>query len=134
MRPRSTARIFDPRRLTPFVVRSEPSVPHSLLTTFGGRMTWNSSDRRSRLPSDWESVRKRILGRDNRSCQLRLLGCIGTASEADHIVPNDDHSDENLRAACRSCHSKKSSAEGNNRQRQLRALRKRPTERHPGRR
>ncbi|WP_079868837.1 HNH endonuclease [Mycobacteroides abscessus] len=65
---------------------------------------------------------------------MRLLGCLVTASEVDHIVPGDDHSDGNLRAACRKCHAHKSSAEGNDRQRQLRALRKRPIERHPGQR
>ncbi|WP_078344890.1 HNH endonuclease [Mycobacteroides chelonae] len=95
-------------------------------------MSWSSSDRKHRLPPDWGAICKRILSRDNYTCRLRLLGCLDTASEVDHIIPNDDHSDENLRAVCRFCHSKKSSAEGHARQRELRARRKRPPERHPG--
>lgn len=95
---------------------------------------WAGSYRNLSLPPNWDEIRRRILDQDKLTCRIRLFGCLITASEVDHIEPGDDHSDENLRAACRSCHSKKSSAEGNNRQRQLRALRKRPTERHPGRR
>ncbi|WP_074367871.1 HNH endonuclease [Mycobacteroides abscessus] len=95
---------------------------------------WSGSSRNLRLPPNWGEIRRRILDRDNHLCRIRLLGCLGTASEVDHIVRGDDHSDENLRGACASCHARKSSAEGNDRKRQLRALRKRPPERHPGQR
>lgn len=95
---------------------------------------WSGSYRNLRLPPNWRDIRRRILERDNHTCQIRLLGCLVTASDVDHIVRGDDHSIENLRAACRKCHDRKSSAEGNDRQRQLRALRKRPIERHPGHR
>nr|WP_232785857.1 HNH endonuclease [Mycobacteroides chelonae] len=54
------------------------------------------------------------------------------ATEVDHIRRGDDHSTGNLRAACTWCHGRKSSAEGVSRKRELRALRKRPTDRHPG--
>lgn len=96
--------------------------------------SWSGSYRNLRLPPNWGEIRRRILDRDNYTCRIRHLGCLITASDVDHIVRGDDHSDENLRAACRKCHAHKSSAEGNDRQRQLRALRKRPVERHPGRR
>ncbi|AZV00493.1 HNH endonuclease [Mycobacterium phage ACFishhook] len=66
-------------------------------------------------------------------CEIGWSGCVVEATEVDHIRRGDDHSRANLRAACSSCHGKKSSAEGNARKRQLRARRKRPTERHPGR-
>ena len=68
-------------------------------------------------------------------CELRIEGvCVGWATEVDHINRGDDHSRENLRAACRRCHAKKSSAEGHARKRELRELRKRRVERHPGQR
>ncbi|WP_195167778.1 HNH endonuclease [Mycobacteroides abscessus] len=95
---------------------------------------WSGSSRNLRLPPNWGEIRRRILDRDNHLCQIESFGCLRAASDVDHIVRGDDHSDENLRAACSKCHARKSSAEGNDRQRQLRALRKRPPERHPGRR
>jgi 5-methylcytosine-specific restriction endonuclease McrA len=52
----------------------------------------------------------------------------------DHINRGDDHSRGNLRAVCWRCHAKKSSMEGHARRRELRELRKRPRERHPGER
>lgn len=96
--------------------------------------SWSGSYRNLRLPCEWQSIRRRILDRDNYTCQMRLLGCLITASDVDHIVRGDDHSDENLQASCTSCHAKKSSQEGNSRKRELRAKRLRPVERHPGRR
>ncbi|ASZ75439.1 HNH endonuclease [Mycobacterium phage Kimona] len=98
-------------------------------------MTWNTSDRRARLPADWEeNYRIPVLQRDGYRCQIRLRGCLGKATDVDHIRRGDDHSHRNLQAACSRCHGKKSSAEGNARKRELRARRFRPAERHPGRR
>ncbi|MGW1740019.1 HNH endonuclease [Nocardia sp. NPDC001965] len=95
-------------------------------------MGWTSSNRRSRLPADWASRRSQVLRRDDYVCQLRWNRCLGTATEADHIRRGDNHSIENLQAACQRCHARKSSAEGNARQAEIRSRRKRPTERHPG--
>lgn len=95
---------------------------------------WSGSYRNLRLPPNWGGIRRRILDRDNYTCQIRHLGCLITASDVDHIVRGDDHSDGNLQASCTSCHAKKSSQEGNSRKRELRAKRLRPVERHPGRR
>jgi hypothetical protein len=39
---------------------------------------------------------------------------------------------DNLKPVHRACHAKKSSAEGNARQRELRARKRRPVDRHPG--
>ena len=65
-------------------------------------------------------------------CEMRVEGCLGVASEVDHIRAGDDHSRSNLRAVCRRCHALKSSAEGNARSAELRRLKRRPAERHPG--
>lgn len=98
-------------------------------------MSWKSSRRRQQLPHNWAEIRLPVLRDAGYVCELRLEGvCIGTANEVDHIVRGNDHSRANLRAVCWRCHAKKSSAEGNARMRELRALRKRPQERHPGER
>ncbi|WP_156920311.1 HNH endonuclease [Segniliparus rugosus] len=93
---------------------------------------WGSSRRKDRLPPDWPRIRAGVLRDAGWLCQIRHRGCLGSADEVDHIRRGDDHSRGNLRAACSHCHGKKSSSEGNNRKRELRALRKRPVERHPG--
>lgn len=53
----------------------------------------------------WSRVRRRIMRRDYRRCQL----CMEPAHEVDHIVPvclGGTGDDENLRALCKRCHSK----------------------------
>lgn len=95
-------------------------------------MPWSSSDRRARLPQDWDSRRASVLRRDSFRCKIAGAGCSGIATEVDHIRRGDDHRLENLRAVCRSCHRKKSQAEALEAQRRKRELRYRPQERHPG--
>lgn len=78
---------------------------------------WHGSTRQFRRPSNWFSeIRPRILERDQHRCQwVRTdngLRCGLPANEVDHIVPNDDHSDGNLRALCDWHHRKKSGHEG----------------------
>ena len=111
------------------------------------RSNWSSSDRRSRLPSDWELIRKRVLRRDSPNgsdwrlaqCQYEIPGtddiCGMTANQVDHIVPGDDHRDSNLQSLCEMHHRRKSSSEGaaavkaNRRKIAKRYVR---TEEHPG--
>jgi len=102
---------------------------------------WATSDRRQRLPDDWEKRRVRVLRRDGYRCTERVTVTGGTeqcperATDVDHIRPGDDHSDGNLRALCSWHHQKKSSAEGGRayaaRRRQI-ARRFRRVETHPG--
>ena len=88
-------------------------------------MSWRASP----LPKGWPRIRSRILRRDRHSCRIQGPGCRGVATEVDHIGDRDDHSDENLRAACITCHASRTG-------RQARAAqpppRRRPPERHPG--
>src|SRR5688500_18236225 len=65
-------------------------------------------------PRHWtyheEKLRKRILVRDNYECQIRMDGCLGTASTVDHIHPKawgGRATADNLRAACRPCNQRK---------------------------
>ena len=99
---------------------------------------WNGSNRRERLPSDWEKRRQRRLEADGFQCRhVDDYGdrCLEPADDVDHIVPSDDHSHENLQSLCGWHHDKKSGAEG---ARARAAVRRRHdkkfrrTEGHPG--
>ncbi|SLK64843.1 HNH endonuclease [Mycobacteroides abscessus] len=95
-------------------------------------LSWDTSNRRADLPSDWEERRQEVLHDAEGVCEIRWAGCLGWATDVDHIERGNDHSKRNLRAACKSCHGKKSSAEGVAQRTKLRAMRRRPPERHPG--
>ncbi|ASR86195.1 HNH endonuclease [Mycobacterium phage BobSwaget] len=98
-------------------------------------MSWAGSRRRHELPPDWEARRLTVLSDANWICEIQYEGrCVGTATEVDHIERGNDHSYSNLRAACHRCHAKKSSIEGNAARWANHARRKRPEQRHPGRR
>ena len=97
-------------------------------------MSWSTSDRRARLPQNWAVLRSSILRRDNYRCRINARGCSGIATEVDHIARGDNHSPENLRAACSSCHKKKTLAEAQEASKRKREARFRPKERHPGER
>lgn len=96
-------------------------------------MGWETSNRRSRLPEDWPTIRLAILARDNHTCQQ----CGKPGTHVDHIVPGDDHRPSNLQVLCASCHMRKSRAEGGRsvhkgRRTVQRVPRQRPPEKHPG--
>lgn len=67
----------------------------------------------SDLPRDWRVRRKRVLERDEKTCQIGGARCTYLASEVDHIVPRSEggsHDDDNLRAVCESCHRERNNA------------------------
>ncbi|MFD5573700.1 HNH endonuclease [Streptomyces cadmiisoli] len=71
-------------------------------------MAWQGSTRKARLPRNWPQIRRRILRRDKGLCQTRFSEgqlCGRDATDVDHIVPGDDHSDANLQALCDWCHA-----------------------------
>lgn len=68
---------------------------------------WSTSDRRSRLPKDWERIRRIVLRRDGGRCQ----SCGALANQVDHVTAGDDHSPSNLQALCEPCHQRKTNAE-----------------------
>ena len=58
----------------------------------------------------WSKLRKVVLARDSRRCQIHLLGCTIDATEVDHILPRiaggtDDL--DNLRSVCHHCHKRR---------------------------
>jgi len=68
--------------------------------------------------------------RDHATCQW--AGCSSPATDVDHRERGSDHRRSNLQALCSYHHARKSSREGIEQRRKLKALRKRPPERHPG--
>ena len=97
---------------------------------------WNDSDRRDRLPSNWESeIVPAVKKRDGGQCTWRLPSgarCPRSGTDVDHRRPGDDHSMFNLQLLCPVHHGKKSAREGAAAKRAKKALRYRPAEKHPG--
>lgn len=102
-------------------------------------MGWETSDRRSRLPSDWAATVRRILNRDGQRCRFLFPNggrCPAREDlQVDHIMPGDDHRDDNLQTLCARHHSMKSAKEGVAARAARKASNKkfRRVEQHPGR-
>lgn len=94
---------------------------------------WHTSDRRSRLPKNWPSIRNTILKRDGYQCVALDDGtrCTQPATDVDHIEPGDNHNERNLQSLCAWHHSRKTAAEAAA-SRPTPVSRNRPKERHPG--
>jgi 5-methylcytosine-specific restriction protein A len=77
---------------------------------------WAGSDRRSRLPADWPSIRADVFARDGHRCTVLMTNdqrCpVTDGLECDHINRGDDHRMINLRTICAGHHQQKSSEEG----------------------
>ncbi|ORB67998.1 hypothetical protein BST47_04215 [Mycolicibacterium tusciae] len=93
---------------------------------------WLTSDRRTGLPADWDSRRRKALSRDGYRCQLRWRGCTEKATDVDHRRRGNDHALSNLQSVCSTCHKQKTAKESAARKAALKARARRPAERHPG--
>lgn len=91
-------------------------------------MAWDSSTRRSRLPTDWPSLRRMVLTRDGGRCQQ----CGSLANQVDHVQAGDDHSPDNLQSLCQPCHQAKTQAESAAARRATAKRARHPRESHPG--
>lgn len=61
----------------------------------------------------WKRARLACLRRASWRCEIRLDGCQGAASQADHVDQlANDPGHQRLRAACRSCHGKVTAQQG----------------------
>jgi 5-methylcytosine-specific restriction protein A len=82
-----------------------------------GRRAWRQKPPANRYAyrGGWPERRLRVLERDGYVCQLRYPGCLGRASQVDHIVqPEAGGTDslENLRSACQQCHATRTGRQG----------------------
>lgn len=98
-------------------------------------MSWDTSDRKDRLPPDWPDIRRAVKARARGRCQANPHDpkCPGWGSDADHITPGDDHSMDNLQWLSGACHWAKTNRETAARNRARKAAKLKPTEQHPGR-
>ncbi|QUW18881.1 hypothetical protein [Agrococcus sp. Marseille-Q4369] len=98
-------------------------------------MAWDTSDRRSRLPEDWDDLRKQVKRRAGGRCEAKRHAphCNGIGTDCDHVRPGDDHGLGNLQWLSRPCHDAKTRADNARQNAERAALRRRPTENHPGR-
>jgi 5-methylcytosine-specific restriction protein A len=96
-------------------------------------MSWDTSDRRARLPKDWPKRVAATKARAGGRCEgISLQGeprwhdpkCNGVGRECDHERRGDDHSLPNLRWLSSPCHTTKTHLE--------KPSRNRPAPQHPG--
>lgn len=88
--------------------------------------------------SNWRSLRRAVLRRDDHRCRLRYVGCTVDATEVDHKVPayltgNVTVTEEDLQSACSHCHGIKSRRESSAAAKAKAARRRLPKETHPSR-
>lgn len=94
-------------------------------------MSWQTSNRRARLPANWDTLVAQVKRRAKGRCEAKgqhAQGCTGTGTECDHIEQGDDHSLANLQWLSGPCHARKTRLDN--------GLTMRPTlhtEQHPGR-
>lgn len=99
-------------------------------------MAWPPTDRRARLPPNWERLRARVIRRAGGQCEASTNGrrCPTPGTDVDHITRGDDHDLDNLQLLCRDHHNVKTSAEAQQARREQRQTSQRPQEQHPARR
>lgn len=126
--PRSERwRIADLRAYRDHSLRIPVTIP---LSDQGICMSWEGSDRSTRLPRDWPARCARVMALHRAVCHV--CGMPG-ADQVDHVRPGDDHSLSNLAPIHEDpCHRAKSAHEGVAARASLRGMRTRPTEQHPG--
>lgn len=103
------------------------------------KSNWHTSDRKKRLPANWEALRRQVGKRDGWLCQWRFSDgtyCGLPGNQIDHIIPSGSDDPSNLRCLCKAHHAIKSSSEGGRAsQEELRALkarvRRKPEENAP---
>ncbi|MGG7307551.1 HNH endonuclease [Curtobacterium sp. AB451] len=97
---------------------------------------WEGSDRRERLPRDWEHRRNIVRDNAGGRCEATMRDgsrCTERGTDCDHIVRGDNHALSNLQWLCGWHHNKKTAREALEARRSTsRPLARKATERHPG--
>lgn len=119
-------------------------------------MTWTTSNRRQRLPKNWNQIRKQILQTTNGKCaglaepgwgtgywedgptgtpyagpRWHHTDCTTLATDVDHIQRGDLNRSGNLQPLCHTCHAAKTTAEVRAIHARKTHMRTRPTPQHP---
>lgn len=96
---------------------------------------WTDSNRRQRLPANWNALRDTVTKRAGGRCEaIKSSGrrCPNPGTDCDHIVAGDDHDPANLQLLCLWHHRAKSAAEGHAAAKANRDKLTRPQQKHPG--
>lgn len=121
-----------------------------------GHMPWTTSNRRTRLPKNWNQLRKETLQTTNGKCaglatpgwgtgywadgpqgtpyagpRWHHTNCTTLATDIDHIQRGDLNSPSNLQPLCHPCHASKTMAEVRAIHARKTRMRTRPTPQHP---
>lgn len=87
----------------------QPGCPNLQPCELHAPKPWAGSDRASRLPANWQAIRRQVLRRDRHTCQAcHGERCGNQRLEVDHIDRGDDHSLANLQTLGHDCHLAKS--------------------------
>lgn len=127
-----------------------PHHPHP--TRYPGHMPWTTSNRRQRLPKNWNKLRSEVLAKAKYRCQgldpvatpppttTRIWrrghrwhhpACDMRATDVDHINAGDDHELSNLQALSHACHTAKTTHENTLAKARMRAAAARERPPHP---
>lgn len=92
-------------------------------------MSWETSTRHDRLPSNWPALVRQVKRRAQGRCEDKhhVPDCDSIGREVDHIKQGDDHSLANLQLLSSACHARKTRLDNG-----YQAALKAPAERHPG--
>lgn len=115
-------------------------------------MPWTTSDRRQRLPTNWNKLRKQVLAKANYKCagldpaitppptsrevqrgarRWHHPTCTMRATDVDHINAGDNHELSNLQALSHACHTAKTTHENAAAKARIRATATREQPPHP---
>lgn len=115
-------------------------------------MPWTTSNRRQRLPTNWNKLRKQVLAKANYKCagldpvvtpppssmegqrggrRWHHPACDMRATDIDHINAGDDHKPSNLQALSHACHTAKTTHENAAAKARIRATATRERPPHP---
>lgn len=115
-------------------------------------MPWTTSNRRQRLPTNWNKLRKQVLAKANYKCagldpdttpppttreaqgsahRWHHPACTMRATDVDHINAGDNHELSNLQALSHACHTAKTTHENAAAKARIRATAARERPPHP---
>jgi 5-methylcytosine-specific restriction endonuclease McrA len=98
-------------------------------------VAWETSDRRLRLPPNWNALVKQVKERDGGRCTWKLPSgarCPRVGTDVDHRNNDDNHDLRNLQLLCRHHHDKKTQREAWSGRQKAKKGRVRREEKHPG--